>query len=133
MYFFYRKFGTKCSSCGSGIPPSEVVRRANDYVYHLQCFACLICHRQLNTGDEFYLIDDQKLVCKIDYEALKNKGNAFWDVWEEKKKNWVDFFRLQNLMIQIKDHERQLHRNNWRFSNKHIIPVRNQRDMFEKH
>jgi LIM homeobox protein 3/4 len=50
------------------------VRRANDYVYHLQCFACLICHRQLNTGDEFYLIDDQKLVCKVDYETLKNKG-----------------------------------------------------------
>lgn len=71
---FSRKFGTKCSSCGNGIPPSEVVRRANDYVYHLQCFACLICHRQLNTGDEFYLIDDQKLVCKLDYEALKNKG-----------------------------------------------------------
>ena len=73
-FVFRRKFGTKCSSCGNGIPPSEVVRRANDYVYHLQCFACLICHRQLNTGDEFYLIDDQKLVCKLDYEALKNKG-----------------------------------------------------------
>ncbi|CAF3318906.1 unnamed protein product [Rotaria socialis] len=70
---FFKKFGTKCASCGNGIPPSEVVRRAHDYVYHLQCFACLICHRQLNTGDEFYLIDDQKLVCKIDYETLKNK------------------------------------------------------------
>ena len=71
-----RKFGTKCASCGHGIPPSEVIRRANDFVYHLQCFACLICHRQLNTGDEFYLIDDQKLVCKIDYETLKNKGSC---------------------------------------------------------
>ncbi|CAF1627120.1 unnamed protein product [Adineta ricciae] len=70
---FFKKFGTKCASCGNGIPPSEVVRRASDYVYHLQCFSCLICHRQLNTGDEFYLIDDQKLVCKIDYETLKNR------------------------------------------------------------
>ncbi|CAF2390125.1 unnamed protein product [Rotaria sp. Silwood2] len=70
---FFKKFGTKCASCGNGIPPSEVVRRANDYVYHLQCFSCLICHRQLNTGDEFYLFDDQKLVCKTDYDALKNK------------------------------------------------------------
>ncbi|CAF0894732.1 unnamed protein product [Rotaria sordida] len=70
---FFRKFGTKCASCGSGIPPSEIVRRANDYVYHLQCFSCLICHRQLNTGEEFYLFDDQKLVCKIDYDTLKNK------------------------------------------------------------
>ncbi len=79
LCFFNRKFGTKCASCGNGIPPSEVVRRANEYVYHLQCFACLICHRQLNTGDEFYLIDDQKLVCKIDYETLKNKGKIFMD------------------------------------------------------
>jgi LIM homeobox protein 3/4 len=28
----------------------------------------------LNTGDEFYLIADQKLLCKIDYDILKNKG-----------------------------------------------------------
>jgi LIM homeobox protein 3/4 len=78
LFFFNRKFGTKCASCGNGIPPSDVVRRASDYVYHLQCFSCLICHRQLNTGDEFYLIDDQKLVCKIDYETLKNKGKILF-------------------------------------------------------
>jgi LIM homeobox protein 3/4 len=88
---FSRKFGTKCSSCGNGIPPSEVVRRANDYVYHLQCFACLICHRQLNTGDEFYLIDDQKLVCKLDYEALKNKGRIFEFILFLSIKNRSDF------------------------------------------
>ncbi|CAF0902045.1 unnamed protein product [Didymodactylos carnosus] len=70
---FFRKFGTKCASCGHGIPPTEVVRRANEFVYHLQCFSCLICHRQLKTGDEFYLINDQKLCCKIDFEALRNK------------------------------------------------------------
>ena len=69
-----RKFGTKCASCGKGIPPSEVVRRTNDYVYHLRCFSCRVCHRQLNTGDEFYLFDDRKLVCKIDYDVLKFKG-----------------------------------------------------------
>ncbi|CAF3534782.1 unnamed protein product [Rotaria socialis] len=70
---FFKKFGTKCAACGNGIPPSDVVQRANDYLYHLGCFSCLICHRQLKTGDEFYLIDDQKLVCKIDYEALTQK------------------------------------------------------------
>jgi hypothetical protein len=35
-----------------------------------------MCSRQLNTGDEFYLMDDRKLVCKTDYEAAKAKGNA---------------------------------------------------------
>lgn len=69
-----RRFGTKCAGCELGIPPTQVVRRAQDFVYHLQCFACVMCSRQLNTGDEFYLMEDRKLVCKPDYEAAKNKG-----------------------------------------------------------
>ncbi|KAH1024612.1 hypothetical protein HUJ05_004072, partial [Dendroctonus ponderosae] len=62
-------------SCELGIPPTQVVRRAQDNVYHLQCFACVMCARQLNTGDEFYLMEDRKLVCKPDYETAKSKGD----------------------------------------------------------
>ncbi|PVD22422.1 hypothetical protein C0Q70_18234 [Pomacea canaliculata] len=68
---FFKRFGTKCAACEKGIPPTEVVRRAQEHVYHLDCFACLMCSRQLNTGDEFYLMEDRKLVCKADYEAAK--------------------------------------------------------------
>ncbi|KAL7042448.1 hypothetical protein ACKWTF_001141 [Chironomus riparius] len=71
---FFKRYGTKCASCDLGIPPTQVVRRAQDNVYHLQCFACALCSRQLNTGDEFYLMEDRKLVCKPDYEAAKAKG-----------------------------------------------------------
>uniref|UniRef100_A0A1L8DIC1 Putative transcription factor n=1 Tax=Nyssomyia neivai TaxID=330878 RepID=A0A1L8DIC1_9DIPT len=69
-----RRYGTKCSSCDLGIPPTQVVRRVHSNVYHMQCFACVICARQLNTGDEFYLMEDRKLLCKPDYEAAKTKG-----------------------------------------------------------
>jgi LIM homeobox protein 3/4 len=73
---FSRRFGTRCAGCSQPIPPTQVVRRAQDNVYHLQCFACFICSRQLSTGDEFYLMDDKKLVCKADYEAAKARdGN----------------------------------------------------------
>ncbi|UYV79286.1 LHX3 [Cordylochernes scorpioides] len=68
---FFKRFGTKCGGCEQGIPPSQVVRRAQDQVYHLHCFQCILCKRQLNTGDEFYLMEDNKLVCKADYEAAK--------------------------------------------------------------
>ncbi|KAG5675860.1 hypothetical protein PVAND_005728 [Polypedilum vanderplanki] len=71
---FFKRYGTKCASCDLGIPPTQVVRRAQDNVYHLQCFSCALCSRQLNTGDEFYLMEDKKLVCKPDYEAAKAKG-----------------------------------------------------------
>ena len=32
---------------------------------------------QLNTGDEFYLMEDKKLVCKADYEAAKARGGLW--------------------------------------------------------
>lgn len=53
------------------------MRRAQDNVYHLECFACLMCGRQLNTGDEFYLMEDRKLVCKTDYESAKARGKFY--------------------------------------------------------
>lgn len=50
-----------------------MVRRAQDFVYHLHCFACVVCKRQLATGDEFYLMEDSRLVCKADYETAKQR------------------------------------------------------------
>ena len=77
IYFFQnRKFGPKCGSCGTHIPPSDIVRRAQDNVYHLDCFACIICGRKLDTGDEFYLMEDKKLLCKFDYETSKSKDGV---------------------------------------------------------
>ncbi|EFO23845.2 hypothetical protein LOAG_04639 [Loa loa] len=71
---FYKRFGTKCSMCDEGICPDMVVRRANEHVYHVSCFQCIICKRELRTGEEFYLIPtDGRLVCKSDYEMAKTK------------------------------------------------------------
>lgn len=62
-----------------------MVRKAQDFVYHLHCFACIICSRQLATGDEFYLMEDGRLVCKEDYETAKQNGRhperaMRWDI-----------------------------------------------------
>lgn len=42
------------------------VRKARDLVYHLACFACDACGRQLSTGEQFVLLDD-RLLCKSHY------------------------------------------------------------------
>ncbi|KAL5104684.1 LIM/homeobox protein Lhx3 [Taenia crassiceps] len=68
---FFRRFGTKCASCDEGIPPNEMVRKAHDNVYHLECFVCHVCARSLNTGDEFYLLADRRLMCKADFAMIK--------------------------------------------------------------
>ncbi|KAF9805770.1 hypothetical protein SFRURICE_009402 [Spodoptera frugiperda] len=66
-----RRYGTKCSGCGHGISPSDLVRKAREKVFHLNCFTCLVCRKQLSTGEELYVLDDNKFICKEDYLAGK--------------------------------------------------------------
>ncbi|XP_056633134.1 LIM/homeobox protein Lhx5 [Diorhabda carinulata] len=64
---FFKRYGTKCGGCGQGISPSDLVRKARDKVFHLNCFTCLVCRKQLSTGEELYVLDDNKFICKEDY------------------------------------------------------------------
>ena len=71
-----RCFGPKCAGCGNGIVPQDYVRKAREKVYHLRCFTCSVCAKQLSTGEVLYLQpgEDNTLLCKDDY--LKNNGGT---------------------------------------------------------
>ncbi|XP_059608213.1 LIM/homeobox protein Lhx1 [Phlebotomus argentipes] len=73
---FFRRYGTKCSGCGQGIIPSELVRRQRDKVFHLNCFTCCVCRKQLSTGEHLYVLDDNRFMCKDDYSQMKAAGPA---------------------------------------------------------
>lgn len=62
-----RLFAAKCSACLEPIPPTDLVMRALDSVYHLHCFACIICGRQLEKGDQF-VVKSGRLYCRPDFE-----------------------------------------------------------------
>ncbi|CAG9815094.1 unnamed protein product, partial [Phaedon cochleariae] len=79
---FFRRYGTKCGGCGQGISPSDLVRKARDKVFHLNCFTCLVCRKQLSTGEELYVLDDNKFICKEDYLS-GNKAS----VWFQNKRS----------------------------------------------
>ncbi|CAH1801750.1 unnamed protein product [Owenia fusiformis] len=64
---FFRRYGTKCSGCSSGISPNDLVRRARNRVYHLKCFTCMVCRKQISTGEELYVLDENRFICKEDY------------------------------------------------------------------
>ncbi|XP_022345453.2 LIM/homeobox protein Awh-like [Crassostrea virginica] len=66
---YISEFGSKCSKCCRRIQATDWVRRARDHVYHLACFACDACQRQLSTGEEFALSGGQVL-CLRHYKAL---------------------------------------------------------------
>ena len=71
-----RLFGASCAGCGEVIPPSEVVRTAQENIYHIHCFLCVLCRQPLHTGDHFYLRDDGQLICKADYHRTTTDAAA---------------------------------------------------------
>ncbi|XP_071773653.1 LIM/homeobox protein LMX-1.2-like isoform X2 [Centroberyx gerrardi] len=68
---YQQLFATKCNGCLKKIAPTEFVMRALESVYHLGCFCCCVCERQLCKGDEFVLKEGQ-LLCKSDYERERD-------------------------------------------------------------
>ncbi|XP_062262440.1 LIM/homeobox protein Lhx1-like [Platichthys flesus] len=77
---FFRRFGTKCGGCAQGILPSDLVRRAKSKVFHLNCFTCVMCNKQLSTGEELYILDEFKFVCKEDYQNNNGKDTILLSV-----------------------------------------------------
>ncbi|XP_072344196.1 LIM domain transcription factor LMO4-A-like [Scyliorhinus torazame] len=56
---YIRLFGNggACRACGRSIAATELVMRAQDSVYHLECFACATCGNRLVPGDSFHFVD----------------------------------------------------------------------------
>nr|CAD7428895.1 unnamed protein product [Timema monikensis] len=72
---YVRLFGTKCSKCGLSFSKNDFVMRAKTKIYHIECFRCSACERQLIPGDEFALREDG-LFCKEDHEVLEKATNS---------------------------------------------------------
>lgn len=72
---YVRLFGTKCDKCSLSFSKNDFVMRAKTKIYHIECFRCSACERQLIPGDEFALREDG-LFCKEDHEVLEKATNG---------------------------------------------------------
>eukprot|EP00094_Tigriopus_californicus_P002907 TCALIF_02804-PA protein Name:"Similar to lhx1a LIM/homeobox protein Lhx1 (Danio rerio)" AED:0.19 eAED:0.19 QI:0/0.6/0.66/0.83/0.4/0.5/6/80/319 len=83
------RYGPRCSGCQNVIHPNDMVRKAKERIFHLTCFTCVMCKRQLNTGDKLFVMMDGAFVCKDDYVAhvLNNQSNNVYFYEEGEKKS----------------------------------------------
>ncbi|TFK06062.1 zinc finger protein 341 [Platysternon megacephalum] len=75
---YLRLFGVtgNCAACSKLIPAFEMVMRAKENVYHLDCFACQLCNQRFCVGDKFFLKNNM-ILCQTDYEeGLMKEGYA---------------------------------------------------------
>ncbi|XP_036344616.1 Wilms tumor protein 1-interacting protein homolog, partial [Rhagoletis pomonella] len=57
----------RCLGCGHRIASDELVMRTFDSVFHLKCFACVVCGGILKKGEQ-YVVKQGQLFCRLDYE-----------------------------------------------------------------
>ena len=68
MLCIFRIYRAKCSACLQQIiPPNQLVMRALDHIYHIHCFACVVCGHTLQKGEE-YVVKHGQLFCRMDFE-----------------------------------------------------------------
>lgn len=97
----WRLFGTKCDKCGNSFSKNDFVMRAKTKIFHIECFRCSACARQLmpgkfpllieiyykmpiincycigiGEGDEFALRDGGILYCKEDHDVLEKSSQS---------------------------------------------------------
>ncbi|XP_032595860.1 LIM homeobox transcription factor 1-beta isoform X2 [Drosophila grimshawi] len=57
----------RCLGCGHKIAGDELVMRSQENIFHLKCFACVVCGALLKKGEQ-YVVKQGQLFCRFDYE-----------------------------------------------------------------
>ncbi|KAL5263963.1 hypothetical protein ACHWQZ_G005154 [Mnemiopsis leidyi] len=67
---FEKSQASSCGACKKDITPDDMILKPPNTVgmFHVKCFTCSKCSRQLEAGEEFYTIDNKKFLCSRDFK-----------------------------------------------------------------
>ncbi|XP_059093468.1 insulin gene enhancer protein ISL-3-like isoform X2 [Tigriopus californicus] len=95
-------FSARCAKCQDLFSPDDFVMRAKNQIFHLKCFQCLCCGKQLVQGDEFALKND-KIFCKhcADLEAFDERFEEIPERNNNKRDNYRHADHYQHLFAEM--------------------------------
>ncbi|XP_042881183.1 LIM/homeobox protein Lhx9-like isoform X1 [Penaeus japonicus] len=74
---YHRLFSMRrCARCSQVISSSELVMRAREFVYHVQCFTCAHCSIQLTKGDHFGM-NGPLIYCRDHYQMSSSLEGGY--------------------------------------------------------
>ena len=85
MFFcFFYNFslqGVSCANCKAPfVANKDWMRSAGAHRYHLACFTCVACHRQLSTCETYHLVNGRDVVCGEHYDRMVNGDGEWWGI-----------------------------------------------------
>lgn len=86
--FFRRYSRQRCVRCNVGLSSNELVMRARDCIYHIDCFLCFSCNKPLTPGDTYGIHSDQ-IFCQEDYEHLLNNFHSDNSYFQEYRASYA--------------------------------------------
>ncbi|KAI0986401.1 hypothetical protein GJ496_011741 [Pomphorhynchus laevis] len=79
-----RYYSLRCVSCSKLIDSDDWIRKTYDRIYHISCFACYLCKKQFQTGDQFVLLSD-KVLCRKHFSDSHSKNKKGDDDFDNRK------------------------------------------------
>ncbi|XP_006607042.1 insulin gene enhancer protein isl-1-like, partial [Glycine max] len=105
---YVRLFGTKCDKCGNSFSKNDFVMRAKTKIFHIECFRCSSCARQLLPGDEFALRDGGALYCKEDHDMLEKSSQSSLTSSSVESNNNISSSNNNNTNLSNNNHSSEL-------------------------
>lgn len=88
---FWRRFGPKCTACCGVIDQGDWVQEIKSMkkTYHLRCFNCQECKRQLKEGDHYHIIENRKLLCRQDFNHYSGQHQRVSNIKTSQNNNGI--------------------------------------------
>ncbi|VIO88338.1 homeobox domain containing protein [Brugia malayi] len=67
---YLAKYGKRCERCAIILCDEDIVMRANDAIFHLECFTCYVCSIPLQPSELFIMGCNGTLYCNAHFGAI---------------------------------------------------------------